>query len=726
MEQKKNKLTWKEREQEFRARAHELVSKMTLDEKISQTLHQSNEIERLNIPYYNWWNEALHGVGRAGTATVFPQAIGLAAAFDEEMMEKIGNVIATEARAKFNAQDAHEDHDIYKGLTFWSPNVNLFRDPRWGRGQETYGEDPYLISRLGVRFIEGLQGDDEFMKAAACVKHFAVHSGPEKDRHGFNATCGNRDLYETYLPAFKAGVQEAHVAGAMGAYNRTNGEPCCGSKTLLMDILRDDWGFTGYVTSDCWAIKDFHLNHKVTENETESVAMAINNGCDLNCGNLYGNLYLAVERGLVKEERIDEALENLYAIRMSLGLFEEKIPYGDIPFTENDSLEHRKFNLEVSKKTQVLLKNNGILPLKKGAYKTIGVIGPNANSRPALFGNYEGTSSRYITVLEGIQDYVGDSARVLYSEGCHLFKSRISGLTRFDDDRKSEVEAIAEASDILIVCLGLDGSIEGEEGDSGNEFASGDKRNLQYPGLQPELLQIACAAGKPVILLSLCGSTMDMRYADEKADAVIQCWYPGAQGGKAIAALLFGEADFEGKLPMTVYQKTEDLPDFENYEMKGRTYRYMECDPLYPFGYGLSYTKFDLSNVKLSDTKIAKDGKIVVNATLKNTGKFAGAETVQAYVSVPGEFAPKYQLKGLKKVSLKPGEKKTVEIELPAEAFALFDDDAKLCLTKGNATLFIGCHQPDAVSEKLTGNACQKFDIEVTEDAVLYAGKGKF
>lgn len=717
---------WAAREQEFRNRAKELVAKMTLEEKVSQTLHQSNEIERLNIPYYNWWNESIHGVGRAGTATVFPQAIGLAAMFDEDTMEKVGETISTEARAKFNVQDKFGDHDIYKGLTFWSPNVNIFRDPRWGRGQETYGEDPYLTSRMGVRFIEGMQGDGEFMKAAACVKHFAVHSGPEAGRHEFNSVVNLRDLYETYLPAFRAGATEAHVAGAMGAYNRTNGEPCCGSKTLLKDLLRDDWGFTGYVTSDCWAIRDFHLNHKVTENEMESVSMAMNNGCDVNCGNLFGNLYMAVQRGLVEEERIDEALENLFTIRMQLGLFEDEMPYSEISYLENDSDEHRAFNFEVSKKCQVLLKNDGILPLKKGAYQTIGVIGPNANSRAALFGNYEGTSSRYITVLEGIQDYVGDSARVLYSEGCHLYKSRISGLTRFDDDRKSEVQAVIDASDVLVVCLGLDGTIEGEEGDSGNEFASGDKINLAYPGLQPELLELACESGKPVILLSLCGSTMDMRYADEHANAVIQCWYPGAQGGKAVAALLFGEANFEGKLPMTVYEKTEDLPDFKDYAMKNRTYRYMTAAPRYPFGYGLSYTKFELTDAKLSADSISKDGKITVTATVKNTGKFDGNETVQVYITAPGEEAPKYQLKGLKRVALKAGEEKTVELELSDEAFALFDNDAKLCLNQGEATAYVGLHQPDAVSEKLSGNVCKAFKVTIPETAVLYEGKGKF
>ena len=723
---KEDHRNYREKEQDYRAQARELIAQMTLEEKVTQTLHQSVEIERLGIPYYNWWNESVHGVGRAGTATVFPQAIGLAATFDEDLMEQVGEVISTEARAKFNAQQKAGDRDIYKGLTFWSPNVNLFRDPRWGRGQETYGEDPYLTSRLAVRYIRGMQGDGEFMKAAALVKHFAVHSGPEKLRHEFNAEVSVRDLYETYLPAFHAGVTEAHVAGVMGAYNRTNGEPCCGSKTLLQDILRDEWGFTGYVTSDCWAIKDFHEGHRVTENALESVSLAMNNGCDVNCGNLFGNLYTAVIRGMVPESRLDEALENLFMIRMQLGLFEEEVPFSDIDYTENDSPAHKAFNLKVAKKSQVLLKNNGILPLKKGQYQTIGVIGPNADSRPALFGNYEGTASRYTTVLEGIEDIVGDTARVLYSEGCDLVKERISNLTRFNDDRRSEVEAIIAASDLLVICLGLDASIEGEEGDAGNEFASGDKINLQYPGLQPELLQLACESGKPVILLSLCGSTMDMRYADEHADAVIQCWYPGSTGGRAIAELLFGEGNFEGKLPMTVYEKTEDLPDFLDYAMKGRTYRYMTCPARYPFGYGLSYTSFELSGVSVSDTVIEGGKQLLVKACVKNTGDYTGSETVQLYITAPGEEAPRYQLKGLARVQLAPGESKEVTLTLPADAFALFDNEAKLRLTKGTATLYVGLHQPDEVSEKLTGSKPEAFSIAIPKDEVLYEGKGLY
>ena len=408
----------------YRKRAQELVAQMTLEEKVSQTLYNAPAIERLGIPAYNWWNEALHGVARAGTATVFPQAIGVAATFDEDLTGKMAEAIAEEGRAKYNAQKKAGDRDIYKGLTFWAPNVNIFRDPRWGRGQETYGEDPYLSSRLGVRFVEGLQGDDpDYLKTAACAKHFAVHSGPESLRHSFDAKASVQDLYETYLPAFKACVQEAKVEAVMGAYNRTNGEPCCGSKTLLLDILRDEWGFEGHVVSDCWAVMDFHENHKITKSATESAAMAMNNGCDLNCGCAFRSLRDAVKGGYVEEARLDEAVTRLMETRLKLGMFEEEgaVPFDSISYDRVDTPETRALNLEIAEKSLVLLKNDGgLLPLDPEKIGAIGVIGPNADSRKALVGNYEGTASRYVTVMEGIQDYVGDRVRVFYSEGCPL------------------------------------------------------------------------------------------------------------------------------------------------------------------------------------------------------------------------------------------------------------------------------------------------------------------
>ena len=715
---------YNQHEAEYRKRAEELVSQMTLEEKVYQTLHGAPAIERLGIKAYNWWNEALHGVARAGVATVFPQSIGLAATFDEDLLGEIAETISTEARAKFNMQQDFDDTDIYKGLTFWSPNVNIFRDPRWGRGHETFGEDPYLTSRLGVRFVEGMQGNDpNYMKVAACAKHFAVHSGPEGLRHSFNAVASEQDMYETYLPAFRACVQEAEVETVMGAYNRTNGEPCCGSRTLLRDILRTEWGFRGHVTSDCWAIKDFHEAHKVTKNPTESAALAMNNGCDLNCGNINGYLLDAVKKGLVKEERITEAVVNLYTTKMKLGIFDaaDQNPYSSIPYGESDSAEHRALNLKASEKSLVLLKNDGLLPLKKDAIKTIGVIGPNANSRKALVGNYEGTASRYITVVEGIQDYVGDDVRVFYSEGCHLYKEKIGGLGQ-PHDRLAEVKGVCRESDVVVVCLGLDADLEGEEGDASNEFASGDKLNLDFPGDQEAILETAVASGKPVILVVLAGSALAFTWADEHVNSIIQGWYPGAQGGKAIARAIFGEFSPQGKLPVTFYRTTEELPEFTDYSMKGRTYRYMTQEALYPFGFGLSYTTFAYDNLK-ADNVITPDGVVHLTADVTNTGSMAGTETVEVYVKYEKEGTPNAQLKGIAKVDLEPGETKQVSLTLKAEAFGLYNEEPKLMLGEGDYTVYVGGSQPDKRSVWLKQAAPLSCRVHAAETSLLYDPK---
>ncbi|MBE5874202.1 MAG: glycoside hydrolase family 3 protein [Lachnospiraceae bacterium] len=699
---------------EYRERAKELVAQMTLEEKVSQTLNWAPAVERLGIKAYNWWNEALHGVARAGVATVFPQSVGLAATFDEDFIEKVADAISTEGRAKFNMQQDKDDTDIYKGLTFWSPNVNIFRDPRWGRGHETFGEDPYLTSRLGVRFVQGLQGHDEnYLKAAACAKHFAVHSGPEDIRHSFDAVASKQDMYETYLPAFKACVQEAGVESVMGAYNRTNGEPCCGSKTLLTDILRNDWGFKGHVVSDCWAIKDFHEGHHVTDTPVESVSMAMNNGCDLNCGNLFHYLKQAVEEGMVEESRLDDALVNLFTTRMKLGVFDKKgdNPFDKIPYNVVDSAPMRELNKEAAQKCIVLLKNeNNMLPLDKSKLKTVGVIGPNANNRRALVGNYEGTASRYVTILEGIQDYLGDDVRVMASEGCHLCRPKTQGLGQ-QDDRISEVKGVCDESDLIIAVMGLDSGLEGEEGDEGNEFASGDKPNLNLPGLQQHVLETIYESGKPVVLILLSGSALAVNWADEHIPAIIQGWYPGAQGGKAMAEILFGEKNPEGKLPVTFYRSTEELPEFTDYSMKGRTYRYMQSEALYPFGYGLSYTSFDYSDVAVSSSEVGEDG-IDVTATVTNTGKMAGGETVQVYVKVCRENTPNAQLKGIKKLHLAAGESAKVSIHLPKEAFGLYDENGVLQYTK-DVKVFIGGQAPDTRSEKLTGNKVNEFTLSI-------------
>lgn len=702
-----------EKLKEYRKRAKELVAQMTLEEKVGQTLYQAPAIPRLGIKAYNWWNEALHGVARAGTATVFPQAIGMAATFDEDLLEQVGDAVSTEARAKFNMQQKADDTDIYKGLTFWAPNVNIFRDPRWGRGHETFGEDPYLTSRLGVRYVMGLQGHDEdYLKAAACAKHFAVHSGPESVRHEFNAEVSEQDLRETYLPAFKACVQEGKVEAVMGAYNRTNGASCCGNSYLLQDILRKEWGFEGHVTSDCWAIKDFHEGHLVTSTPVESVSMAMNNGCDLNCGNLFHFLTQAVENGMVDEKRLNEAVENLFMARMKLGVLDKKEenPFDKIPYTVVDSEEMRKLNREVARRSVVLLKNeNHILPLDKKKLHTIGVIGPNADSRKALVGNYEGTSSRYITVLEGIEDYVGENVRVLYSEGCHLYRDRTSNLA-MEHDRDSEVRAVCEASDVVIAVVGLDATLEGEEGDTGNEYGSGDKPNLNLPGLQPDIIRIAKESGKPVIVVLLAGSAMALSWEDEHVDAILDGFYPGAQGGAAIAEILFGGANPEGKLPITFYQTTEELPEFTDYAMKGRTYRYMENEALYPFGYGLSYTTYAYGNLECVKPFDAQDG-ITLQVTVTNTGDREGTETLQVYVKAKREGTPNPQLKYVKKITLKPGESVTEEIHLSPEAFMLYDEKGNFTLEKGAYDIFVGGCQPDARSAALTGNAPQKLTV---------------
>ena len=690
----------------FDERAKDIVSRMTLEEKVFQTLYTAPAIERLGIKAYNWWNEALHGVARAGVATVFPQAIGLGATFDEELLEEVADVIATEGRAKFNAQQKYGDYDIYKGLTFWSPNVNIFRDPRWGRGHETYGEDPYLSSRLGVRFVKGIQGNDnKYMKAAACAKHFAVHSGPEDVRHSFNAECSTQDLYETYLPAFKACVQEADVESVMGAYNRTNGEPCCGSKTLLKDILRDEWGFKGHVVSDCWAIKDFHEHHKVTSTPVESVSLSMNNGCDLNCGNMYGNLLMAVRDGLVDEKTMDVAVTRLVTTRMKLGLFDnpDKVPFNKIAYDQVDTKEHLDLNLKASKKSIVLLKNEDkLLPLDKSKLKTVGVIGPNANNRKALVGNYEGTASEYITILEGVKEYLGEDTRVYYSEGCHLFKNAMSGLGEAND-RIAEARMVCDMSDVVIACFGLDPGLEGEEGDQGNEFASGDKASLNLPGIQEEVLKELYNSGKPIILVLLSGSALSIPWADDHIPAIIQGWYPGAQGGRAIAQLLFGDYSPEGKLPVTFYRTTEELPDFTDYNMTNRTYRYMKNEALYPFGYGLSYTDFELSNLSVDAEELVPGKGVLCTVNIKNIGSMPGAETIQVYVKAKRDDAPNWQLKGLKKVYLKPDELKTVSVELRDTAFGLYDNEGKLVLGEGEYEVFVGISQPDERSKTLTG-----------------------
>ncbi len=691
-------------------RAEALVSQMTVEEKASQLKFDSPAIERLNIPEYNWWNEALHGVARAGTATMFPQAIGMAASFDEDLLFAVGDCIGTEGRAKYNMQSTRGDRDIYKGLTFWSPNVNIFRDPRWGRGHETYGEDPYLTSRMGVQFVKGVQGDGEYLKAAACAKHFAVHSGPEPQRHTFNAIASRKDMEETYLPAFEACVKEAKVEAVMGAYNRTNDEPCCASEVLMNEYLRGKWGFEGHYVSDCWAIKDFHENHKVTSRPEESVKLALETGCDVNCGCTYQRILDAHAEGILDEKYIDRACVRLFTTRFMLGLF-DKTELDEIPYTVVESKDHINLAHKATRESLVLLKNNGILPLNKDNIKNIAVIGPNANSRDALVGNYHGTSSRYITALEGIQDYVGDDIRVYYSEGCHKWRESIEFLSKHDKpDELAEAQAICELSDVVILVLGLDEWLEGEEGDAG----PGDKTSLLLPAPQRMLMDAVLATGKPVVLLNMTGSAMDLRVADEKADAVVQCWYPGARGGKDIAELLFGEYAPSGKLPLTFYESTEDLPDFCDYSMKNRTYRYFEGTPLYPFGFGLTYGDCFAQSIaveKNTDADGNFDG-VTVKVNVKNNGN-ATADVLQIYIKdETSSFAVRNcSLCGFKRVELAENEEKEVEIVLNKRAFTSVDDDGNRAVYGERFTVFAAFSQPDARSEELTGHKAVSVEI---------------
>lgn len=686
-------------------RAKDLVAQMTLEEKASQLRYDAPAIDRLGVPAYNWWNEALHGVARAGTATVFPQAIGMAAMFDDEGLKEIAEIISTEARAKYNMQAAKGDRDIYKGLTIWSPNVNIFRDPRWGRGHETYGEDPYLTSRLGVKFVEGLQGDGEVLKTAACAKHYAVHSGPEGIRHEFDAISTEKDLWETYLPAFEALVKEAKVESVMGAYNRTNGEPCCGSKLLLHDILREKWGFDGHVVSDCWAIRDFHTNHKVTATAPESAALAMKWGCDVNCGNTYLHMLQAYEEGLVTEEQITTACERLFTTRMRLGMFNEHTEYDDIPYEVNDCAEHAAANLKTAEKSMVLLKNNGVLPLDKNKIKTIAVIGPNADNQEVLKGNYSGTASRYVTLLEGIQQAVNPDTRVYYSQGCHLFKNRVEELGQ-PNDRIAEAIAVAERSDVVILCLGLDATIEGEQGDAGNAYAAGDKVTLDLSPEQEGLIKDITKLGKPTILLLSTGSAMSINYANEHCDAIIETWYPGALGGVAAANILFGEVSPSGKLPVTFYKGVDELPEFTDYNMKGRTYRYMDHEALYPFGFGLSYSKAEYSDLKVP-ASVGKEDDFTISVAVSNTGNYDMDEVVEVYIKDnESKFAvPNHSLCAFKRIALKKGESKVVEIPVKNMALTVVDDKGDRYVDSGKFTLYVGGSQPDARSVALMGAA---------------------
>lgn len=704
-------------------RVDDLVSRLTLEEKVSQMIYASSAIPRLGIPEYNWWNECLHGVAAAGIATVFPQSIGMAASFNDKLLYRVACAISDEARAKHHEFVRHLDRSIFKGLTFWSPNINIFRDPRWGRGQETYGEDPYLTGRMGVAFVKGLQGDHpKYLKVVATPKHYAVHSGPEPMRHSFDAQVSLKDLRETYLPAFKECVKEGKAESIMGAYNRTNGEPCCASPTLLQKILREEWGFEGYVVSDCGAIDDIHKHHKVTSTPEESAALAVNSGCDLNCGRTFESLVNAVKQGLISEETIDRAVKRLFRARFRLGMFDppEKVPYAQIPYEVNDCEEHRELALEMARESMVLLKNEGgLLPLKKDL-NAIAVIGPNADELKVLLGNYNGMPSRYVTALEGIRRKVSAGTRVYYAQGCDLTNAEDTSWGPRATAGFAEALAAAERADVVIMCLGLSPDLEGEEGNTPKSKAGGDRTGLDLPGMQEELLKAVVAVGKPVVLVLFSGSPLAVNWAHENVPAILQAWYPGEEGGTAIADVLFGDYCPGGRLPVTFVKSLEQLPPFTDYSMKGRTYRYMEDEPLYPFGYGLSYTAFEYSNLRLDADKVPAGQSVTVSVDVTNTEKMAGDEVVQLYLKdlEASVSVPFHELKGFARIRLQPGESKTVSFVITPRQMALIDNDGKCILEPGRFRVTVGGRQPDRRSEELAGTAVLTAEFEVTGERI--------
>jgi len=682
------------------AKIKELISQMTLEEKVSQLFYKSPAIERLGIPEYNWWNECLHGVARAGVATVFPQAIALAAAFDEGLVYRIADAVSDEARAKYNEAVKQGNRGQYWGLTFWTPNINIFRDPRWGRGQETYGEDPYLTSRIGSMLVLGLQGTDpeNHLKLAACAKHYAVHSGPEKERHTFNAVVSKKDLFETYLPAFEALVNHG-VESVMGAYNRIFGEPCCASNFLLKDILRERWNFKGHVVSDCWAIRDFHEYHKITNSPEESAALALNAGCDLNCGCTYPMLTVAFKKGLVSEEAINTALERLLRTRFKLGMFDPpgKGKYGKLGRKVINCKKHRKLALEAAEKSIVLLKNdNGILPLDSSP-KKINIEGPAAANAHTLFGNYYGVSSRFITILEGLGEKVKDKfgINLEYRQGCLMYGENSKSLAFYGE---------ANAADVVIAVMGLDGAIEGEEGDAIASDSNGDRDTIELPAWQLKYLQKIREAGKKIILVLTGGSPI--AFPEDIADAVIFAWYPGESGGKAVADIIFGDVVPSGKLPITFPASTNQLPPYKDYSMKGRTYRYMTEKPLYPFGFGLSYTSFHFDSMDLSSYMVDRysdqtfSGCIKAKVTVTNIGKRDAEEVVQLYISRDdrGEDEPIASLKGFRRVLIPAGKSKTVEFDLFSTFFESVNANGERILIPGSYTIFASDAAPVPVS----------------------------
>jgi beta-glucosidase len=826
-----------------KTRVDDLVSRMTIDEKILQMQNAAPAIDRLGIPQYEWWNEALHGVARAGYATVFPQAIGLAATWDTKLMREVADVISTEARAKHHEFARNNQRLRYQGLTFWSPNINIFRDPRWGRGQETYGEDPYLTARLGVEFVRGLQGNDpRYFKVIATPKHYAVHSGPEPERHSFDAIAHERDLRETYLPAFYATMVEAKAYSIMCAYNRTNGDPCCSSKKLLVDILRGEWGFDGYVVSDCGAVRDIWEYHKFVKTEAEASALAVRGGTDLTCGNEYEKLVEALQKGLITEAEIDTAVKRLMTARFRLGMFDppEQVAYARIPFSKNDTPEHRQLALKTARESIVLLKNaNNTLPLKKDL-KSIAVIGPNADAPEVLWGNYNGRPSVLTTPLAGIKNAVSANTKVIHALGSTLagepvitvpasvlsvngqpgltaeyfnntelrgpaatvrrdervdfnwgrykptgdltennFSARWTGkltptesatytlgftaddgarlyldgkllvdawtsnpnktVTKevaleagrsydlrfeyFQNNREAiaklvwsyprlaekqieEAVSAAKEADATVLVLGISAGLEGEEMTVKVEgFRGGDRTNLDLPQTQDALLKAVVATGKPVVVVFLSGSALAVNWANDNAPVILHAWYPGGEGGTAVADVVFGNYNPAGRLPVTFYKSVDQLPPFTDYSMQGRTYRYFNGEPLYPFGYGLSYSKFAYSNLRIASKSVKAGQSVKVTVDVKNVGSMAGDEVAQLYLTDVKATAPVpiRNLIGFDRISLRPGETRSLTFTITPRQMSLIDNQGKRVIEPGEFAITVGGGQPSATTPTVNG-----------------------
>lgn len=667
-------------------RVNDLVSRMTLEEKVMQMQHTAPAIPRLGIPEYNWWNECLHGVARNGFATVFPQAIAMAATWNPELIRREADVIATEGRAKYAEAISKKQYGIYQGLTFWSPNINIFRDPRWGRGQETYGEDPFLTAEIGKSFVRGLQGNDpKYYKVISTAKHFAVHSGPEPERHRFDAWPSMRDFYDTYIPAFEALVKDAGVYSVMTCYNRVFGTPSSANSFLFEKILRGKWGFKVYVVSDCWAISDMYNFHNFVPTAEKASALSVKAGTDLSCGPEYRSLLKAVELGYVAEQEINIAVRRLFEARFRLGLFDpaSMVPYAAITPAMNCLPEHQKLARQVARESIVLLKNdNNTLPLCK--VRKLAVIGPYANDTAVLLGNYNGTPVAPVTILQGIRNQaLKGGPKILFAEGVErpevLVRRLQAGLTEdagIAVAKEKEALVLASKADAIVFVGGISPNLEGEEMDVKIEgFLGGDRTSLDIPAEQQRFLEKLKETGKPVILVLTNGSALAVNWPKENLPAIVEAWYPGEEGGNAVAEVLFGRYNPAGRLPVTFYKSLNDLPAFEDYSMEGRTYRYFRKEPLYPFGYGLSYTTFEYQSMNLKAATLGMNDTLSVSVTIRNSGAVAGDEVVQLYVMQPEKLAgqPIQTLKAFRRVSVPAGQSQTLVLKIPVASLRHFE-----------------------------------------------------